>query len=194
MGNPVSTVMANLVMEHVEKRIFSSCNSICLWKRFVDDVWVLLLKSKIDDTLKFINSIEPTIKFTLENESDNSIPFLDVKITRLDNSNFGSEVYYKPTHTGRYLDFNSNRPLTHKRSVVCSLMDRASLVSSNDDVKDVEIDRIRSTLSINNYPKYLLSKSTYSRRTRPINAPVNACNRDFTVCKRLFRTFIAYFT
>ena len=44
MGNPVSTVIANLVMEHVEKRIFSSDNSIRYWKRFVDDVWVLLPK------------------------------------------------------------------------------------------------------------------------------------------------------
>ena len=48
------------------------------------------------------------MKFTLENESDNSLPFLDVKVTRLDNGNFSSEVYYKPTHADRYLDFNSN--------------------------------------------------------------------------------------
>ena len=42
MGNPVSTVIANLVMEHVENRIFSSSNNTCIrfWKRFVDDVWV----------------------------------------------------------------------------------------------------------------------------------------------------------
>ena len=54
MGNPVSTVIANLVMEnvHVENRIFSNDNSIRYWKRFVDDVWILLPKSKINETLE----------------------------------------------------------------------------------------------------------------------------------------------
>ena len=83
MGNPVSTVVANLVMEYVENCIFSSSNSrpIRYWKRFVDDVWVLLPKNKINDTSNKINSIESTIKFILENESGNSLPFLDVKVT-----------------------------------------------------------------------------------------------------------------
>ena len=176
MGNPVSTVMANLVMEHVEKRIFSTDNNIRFWKRFVDDVWVLLPKSKINETLELINSVEPSIKFTLENENNNSLPFLDVKVTRLDGGSFISEVYYKPTHTGRYLDFNSNHPLAHKRSVVRSLMDRAVLFSSKNDAKNVEINRIRSTLSLNNYPNYLLNNSN-SRNRNMLNTPLNTYSK-----------------
>lgn len=38
-------------MEHVEKRIFSSDNSIRYWKRFQDDIWVVLPKDKINETL-----------------------------------------------------------------------------------------------------------------------------------------------
>ena len=57
------------------------------------------------------------------------------------------------------MDFNSNHPLTHKRSVVRSLLDRADAVSSNDVVKNAEINRIRSTLVLNNYPKQLVDKN-----------------------------------
>ena len=54
-----------------------------------------------------------------------------------------------------YLEFNSSHLLTHKRSVVRSLLDRDNAVSSNDVVKNAEISRIRSTLAVNNYPKHL---------------------------------------
>ena len=64
-------------MEHVEKRIFSSNNGIRYWKRFVDDVWVLLPKNKIEKTLELIDSIESTIKFTFEIEANDSLPFLE---------------------------------------------------------------------------------------------------------------------
>ena len=41
-------------------------------------------------------------------------------------------------------------------------MDRACLVSSNDDVMNAEVNRIRSTLVLNNYPKDLIKKSSSS--------------------------------
>jgi hypothetical protein len=54
------------------------------------------------------NSLHPSIKFTFEvQEDDKTIPFLDVLFTIHDDGSLGHNVYRKPTHTDRYLHYNS---------------------------------------------------------------------------------------
>ncbi|KAJ8910812.1 hypothetical protein NQ315_003686 [Exocentrus adspersus] len=84
--------------------------------------------------IRFEGSIsKPTIKFTLELEENNKLPFLDVMISKNTeiNSNFQTNVYRKKTNTNRYLNFDSNHHLSIKKGVIKSLYDRAKLVSSN---------------------------------------------------------------
>lgn len=173
MGSPVSSIAANIVMENIEKRIFQNNSGIRHWKRFVDDVWAVIQQDKIDETLDILNSIEPSIKFTVEKELSDSIPFLDVKVKRLDNGTFGSSVYYKKTHTNRYLDFNSNHAFSHKASVVRSLYERAVAFSSNDVDKNNEINNINQVLFKNNYPKKFISKISNRINTTIDNNDIN---------------------
>jgi len=51
--------------------------------------------------------INQHISITIEEENNNQIAFLDALITRKDNALI-IEVYRKPTHTDRYLDFFSH--------------------------------------------------------------------------------------
>ena len=52
-----------------------------------------------------------------------------------------TSVYRKPTHTDRYLDFNSNHPKSAKRAVVVrALTDRAKNVCSSPELLAKEMD------------------------------------------------------
>ena len=168
MGNPVSAIVANLVMEDIERRIFSISNTIRFWKRFVDDVWAVLPREKVSSFLNYANSLETSINFTCELEKDNAIPFLDVVVTRRDDCSFSTKVYRKPSHTNRYLDFRSNHPLQHKFSVVRSLHERAMSFSTFDDDQSSEMHYIKDILTSNNYPVSMLNR-LYLQKSNDLN-------------------------
>ena len=72
-----------------------------IWLRYIDDIFIVLKKTEVVSFHKFINNIEESIKFTVEQEVDNAIPFLDVLIIR-NNGQLTTKSYRKPTHTTRY--------------------------------------------------------------------------------------------
>ena len=67
----------------------------------------------IDQLLTHLNSQHPTITFTIEREKDNQLPLLDTRIHRISGT-LKTGVHRKPTHTGRYLHFESNHALSAK--------------------------------------------------------------------------------
>ena len=50
-----------------------------------------------------LNSVEPSIEFTVERDTNHEITFLNVCVCRQDNGQLASKVYRKPTCTERYL-------------------------------------------------------------------------------------------
>jgi hypothetical protein len=66
-------------------------------------------------------------------------------------------VYRKPTHTDRYLDFDSYNPMSHKRSVIKSLFDRSTKICDPID-KEQEDSYVKNVLVKNSYPKKLIEK------------------------------------
>ena len=49
MGSPVSVVVAEIVMQHVEERALETCRqTIPLWLRYVDDTFTAIHKDEID--------------------------------------------------------------------------------------------------------------------------------------------------
>ena len=88
-----------------------------------------------------------------------SISFLDLQIPRAADGSFYSNVYRKPAHTYRYLDFQSNHPLCHKLSVVRSLGDRIDTHISKEVDRRNELVKVKDVLRNNNYPSYVLKKN-----------------------------------
>ena len=64
------------------------------------------------------------IKFTTEWEQNDVLPFLDMKVHRL-NSGFSFAIYRKPTHSNQYIHYFSCQPEHVKRGSVFSLLLRA---------------------------------------------------------------------
>ena len=97
MGSPVSVIIANLVMENVEEEAMSTfLNPPKFWRRYVDDTFVIIKKTEVDEFHNHINNIEASIKFTTEHETNNSIPFLDVCVTREASGGLMTKIYKKP--------------------------------------------------------------------------------------------------
>ena len=80
MDSPCSPMVANIYMEYFEELVLGSELPIPIkeWKRYVDDVFSIVPKGKQEELLKYLNSIDPCIKFTVEQpNSEGAIPFLD---------------------------------------------------------------------------------------------------------------------
>ena len=121
-------------MEDIEHRALTTAPvSQSFWKRFVDDVISPVSQDEIVVLLQHLNSIEPSIQFTVERETDGKLPFLDTYVQRTTDGKLETVVYHKPTHTDKYLSFNSHHPRSHKSSVVTTLFQRAENLTSNND-------------------------------------------------------------
>ena len=119
MGLPVSPVIANIYMEYFESlTIPSSPTSIKWWFGYVDDVHNATRKDQVHKHQEHLNSIDPHLKFTIELPGTDGLPFLDT-LTKPTPTSIESTVYRKPTHTDRYLDYNSNHPISAK--TICYL-------------------------------------------------------------------------
>ena len=118
MGSRISVIIANLVMENVEEgAIPTFLNPPKFWRRCVDDTFVIIKKTEVDEFHNRINNIEASIKFTIEHETNNSIPFLDVCVTREPSGGLMTKIYKKPRHTNRYLNFNSVHSMSQKQGL-----------------------------------------------------------------------------
>jgi len=115
MGSPVSATIANLVMEYIEERALSTAIHP---SDGGTDTWTTAMRALRRITSQefhdHLNSVNPNIQFTKELEKDNRISFLDTTKTRVRGS-IQVSVYRKPTHTDKYLDYNSHHPSQHKK-------------------------------------------------------------------------------
>ena len=157
MGSPLSPVLANIYMEHFEEMALGSTPvKPSMWLRYIDDTFILWPHQEdVKILMNHVNSIRPSIQFTIEKEQDNKLSFLDVLITRTEYG-FSTSVYHKPTFTRQYLNFYSHHPYNVKKGIVRCLQHRAKAISSNK-VYQKEMDSLKKTLSRNNYPETITS-------------------------------------
>ena len=102
-----------------------------------------------------MNSIEPSIQFTVERETDRKLPFLDTCVHKTIEGKLETDVYRKPTHTDKYLSFNLHHPRSHRKSLATTLPQRAESLTPNSVARDKERQYV-IVLKENNYPKNFL--------------------------------------
>ena len=105
-----------------------------------------------------LNSIDLNIQFTVESESEEKVPFLDVLLKREEDGNISTSVFRKATHTNQYLAYESHHPTTHKKAVVRTLMCRAETPSSSGVSRGHEEERVQWSLWKNGYPTAFISR------------------------------------
>lgn len=129
MGSPLSPIIADIVLQDLERRALDSLNlSLPFYYRYVDDIACAIPLNKVALTLTAFNSFHPRLQFTAEISENNKLNFLDITII-LENNHLIFDWFHKPTFSGRYLNFLSQHPSCQKRGTVISLTDRAFLLS-----------------------------------------------------------------
>ena len=125
-------------MEYLEQKALSTApHPPRFWCRFVDDTFLIHKEVNKQDFLHHINSVDPAIKFTVEdNKEDGSIPFLDTIVKPEADGSLSITVYRKPTHTDQYLQWDSHHHLSASSvssipSPIGPKLCAASLCSSN---------------------------------------------------------------
>ena len=85
--------------------------SICsyIWFRYVNDIFATMKTPNNENIiLDFLNKQHPNIKFTIEKEVKNSLPFLDTRVIK-NVDKYVTTIYHKKKFTGVYLNWKSLR-------------------------------------------------------------------------------------
>ena len=126
--------VANLYMEFFEELALETAPTRPrLWERYVNNTFCILREGSTEELLHHLNGVRPTIKFTVEQEEDGTLLFLDMLLGRKEDGSLDVSVYRKPTYTNRHLHFESHHPTHVKRGVVRCLHDRARGISNTQD-------------------------------------------------------------
>ena len=180
MGSLVSPIVTNLYMEYSEQKSLSTTPTPRLWHRYVDDTFVIQKEIHKQDFLKHINSVDPAIQFTVENnKEDGAIPFLDTIIKPKADGTLSTTVYRKPTHIDQCLQWDSPYHLSTKFSVIHTLSHRAQTVCSNPELLHKEKTLLRNALTQCKYPKWALDK-VEKRLNKPSIEASDGANNQIT--------------
>ena len=149
----------------------------------MDGTFVIHKEANKQGFLQHINSVDPAIKFTVEdNKEDGSIPFLDTIVKPDADGTLSITVYRKPTHTDQYLQWDSHHHLSAKFSVIHTLYHRAKTVCSKPELVQQEKDYLRKALTKFTkckYPKWALDK-VEERLNRSTSEAIDGANSQGT--------------
>ena len=132
MGSPLAPILANLFMGHFEKECLSNYDGVLpsYYTRYVDDIFsVFNSHDEAKRYFSYLNSRHPNVKFTMETEVNQVIPFLDVLIDNGSNI-LNTTTYHKSTYSGLLLNFDSFTSRFYKISLIKCLIDRAYKINN----------------------------------------------------------------
>ena len=157
IGSPLGPVLANIFVGHCESQIDPE-NWPTFYDRFVDDTFsVFPCRADSEQFFHLLNGLHPALKFTVEEERDGKLPFMDVLVERVTDG-FQRSVYRKPTFTGLYTRWDSFAPTSQKINLIRSLAVRAFKICSPSTL-DKELANLKDLFNKNGYPSRIVDKS-----------------------------------
>ena len=158
MGDPASSTTAEIYMQAYERTaITTALHPPKVWERFVDDVYSILKRTHLENVFLHINNLHENIKFTMEEESNGELAFLDT-LLKLNNGEISVLIYRQPAHTDQYLHYSSHHQTSCEESVVSSFFNRAYSIITNKDDLHKENAGIKQVLKENVYQESIISK------------------------------------
>ncbi|BHF63670.1 hypothetical protein SprV_0200666400 [Sparganum proliferum] len=172
MGSPISGFIAEAVLQRLESLVFQH-HKPKFWARYVDDTFVVIDQDQLLTFKERLNAVFPDIQFTMEEEENNQLAFLDVLLCRKDCGGLTTNVFRKATNTMQVLNFNSNHPISHKRSCVRTLYRRVETHCSEPEDKIAELQYLRRVFKANGYPLNFVNRTIITDTS--VEDSVNTC-------------------
>nr|VZI38220.1 unnamed protein product [Spirometra erinaceieuropaei] len=166
MCSLISGFIAEAVLQPLESLVFQH-HKPKFWDRNVDDTFVVIDRDPLLTFKERPNAVFPDIKFTMEEEENNQLAFLDVLVCRKDCGGLKTKVFRKATNTMQVLDFNSNHPIRHKHSCVRTLYRRVETHCSESEDKIAELQYLRRIFKANGYPRNFVNRCIHKIDQRP---------------------------
>jgi hypothetical protein len=119
MGSPMIPPYANIFMYQLEKNTvykYKDLGSLLLYKRYIDDVFIITNNSNITELQNELNSLHPSIKLTWTPPAKHC-NFLDL-IVFSKNGKLHTNVFQKQLNTYAYLPFHSYHTTAQKRGFI----------------------------------------------------------------------------
>ena len=149
MGSPPAPHLANGWLSQFDEQIGGDAK---LFSRYMDDTIRDIKRSKKAEKLAELNSLHPSLQFTMEEEDENNqLAMLDMKLSNNDGQ-LSSTWYNKPTDTGLIMNYHSLAPKRYKRSVVSGFVYRIYRACSNWENFHTSLERAKKVLERNQYP------------------------------------------
>ncbi|XP_044766925.1 uncharacterized protein LOC123322908 [Coccinella septempunctata] len=150
---------------------------------YVDDIIMCIPRDKVDETLNLFNSFHDRLKFTFELEVDNRIPFLDVWLIR-HNNRIITDLYSKPTSSGRLMNYQSMHPRSQKTAIVKSIKHRI-LNLSDPSFHEKNFKSQSNILQQNGYPRRLVNRIFFSSSNSTVTQVNGASSSSVPTWSRL---------
>ena len=148
--------LANAFLVYHEKNWLERCpleHRPLYYRRYVDDIFALFNSPEhLQCFPSYLNSCHRNISFTIENEKDNRMSFLDVNIIR-EQGEFTTSVYRKPTFSGIYTNFDSFLPSSNKISLLHTFLYRSFRICSDWTKFHLELVNLIDLFKSNGYPE-----------------------------------------
>ncbi|KAL9961599.1 hypothetical protein ACROYT_G030570, partial [Oculina patagonica] len=139
------------------------------YRRYVDDTFCLFNSERDADLFfNFINNQHPNIHFTMERESNQVLPFLDVLLNNKSPQFPVTTVYRKKTFTGLLTNFLSFTPLCYKMGLVKTLIDRTFKINNTWLGFHNDIQNLFNILRKNLFPEHVLDMLLHRYVTRAV--------------------------
>ena len=164
MGSPLSAPMANIFLCYHEQKWLDECPvefKPLLYRRYVDDTFLVFRKNEdITKFYEYLNNKHKNIKFTIENEQNNSLSFLDIQLNKTGNigNGFSLGIFRKATFTGLGMNFHSHTYMNFKLNNIRTLIHRAYSLCSTWQLFHKEVQFLIRFFKSNAFPEDTIFK------------------------------------
>jgi hypothetical protein len=144
---------------------------ITKWYRNVDDIFATIkCKDQANTILEFLNS-KSQIRFTIEHEDHNKLPFLDTCVVR-QRTRYITTVYRKKTFTRVYLNWTSLTSRRYKVGLFKCLAERIWRIFSVEKNRKSELNKLKAILRRNDYPDSVVDRVLCKFLEQKANPPI----------------------
>lgn len=166
MGSCLSPILANITMSTLIKISLGKLSfAPTFLYQYVDDIIAAVPEGSIDEILTVFNDFDQHLKFTVEEEENRSVPFLDTKVIRTEDNTIILDWYQKKTSSGKYVHYTSYHDIAMKTNVILAMKQRIKKIT-HPTLYDAAVRRLLNILLKNGYPRLFLNRLLYNTTAR----------------------------